>query len=213
MHPLLPPLHTNRPLERAGQHETALATLPKACKPLASGHLTLLVLFALLLGLGAVWGSYFTSHGSGDCAFPKGPVGAHHCTKLQHEQAAGSVQVEGKKDESQLLSPGTSRVNPRRNRFIFRMVSQESLKQLARSLGYYSPPTAPFSLTAYKIQIASLNNSTGTAVALLHSQNRSSPPTLSRERKQEQLGRGCQCAAPFLAGAPHTTRSPAASAE
>lgn len=29
-----------------------------------------------------------------------------------------------------------SRANPRRTRFIFRMVSQESLKQLARNLGY-----------------------------------------------------------------------------
>lgn len=29
-----------------------------------------------------------------------------------------------------------NRVNLRRNRFIFRMVSQESLKQIARNLGY-----------------------------------------------------------------------------
>lgn len=135
-HPLLPPPHAGWPPERAGQHGAASAALPKACKPPVSGHLTLLGLFASPLGFGAVWGSYSTSHGAGDRAFPKRLVGAHRCTKLQRGQAAGSVWGEGKEDESQLSSPGMSRVNPRRNRFIFRMVSQESLKQLARNLGY-----------------------------------------------------------------------------
>jgi len=63
-------------------------------------------------------------------------VGAHHYTKLQQKQAAGSVQGGRKEDESLILSPGMSRVNPRRIRFIYRMGSQESLKQLDRNLGY-----------------------------------------------------------------------------
>lgn len=49
--------------------EMASATLPKACKPLALGHLLLLVLFALLLMLNVVQDSYCTLHGSGDHEF------------------------------------------------------------------------------------------------------------------------------------------------
>lgn len=112
------------------------ATLPEACKPLAREYLTLPVLFALLVRLSAVKESCFTLHSSWDHAFPKGPVGVHHYTKLQHKQAVVSVHREEKEDESQLLSLGMNRVKPRRNKFIFRMMSQESLKQLARNLGY-----------------------------------------------------------------------------
>lgn len=87
------------------------------------------------------------------------------------------------------------------------MISQESLKQLALNLGYLNLPTAPFRTATHKILVASVNNSTGFALVLLHSQNRSSPPAPSWERK---LGWGCRWTAPSLAGAPHTTRLPAA---
>lgn len=132
LHPLPPLLYTSRSLKPAGQHKTAPATLPKSCKPLPSGHLTLLVLFD--------WGSgsYFAWL-QGPCLNPwraKRPVSAHHYTKLQHKQAADAVYWEAKENESQLLTSGMNRVNLRRNRFIFRMVSQESLKQIARNLGY-----------------------------------------------------------------------------
>lgn len=63
-------------------------------------------------------------------------MSAHHYTKVQHKQAADAVYWEAKENESQLLTSGMNRVNLRRNRFIFRMVSQESLKQIARNLGY-----------------------------------------------------------------------------
>lgn len=59
------------PWSKAGQHEMSSAALPKACKLLASGHLTLLIVFALPLRLGTVRCSDFTLHGSGDHAFPK----------------------------------------------------------------------------------------------------------------------------------------------
>lgn len=66
----------------------------------------------------------------------KRPVSAHHYTKLQHKRAADAVHWKTKENGSQLLTSGMNRVNLRRNRFIFRMVSQESLKQIARNLGY-----------------------------------------------------------------------------
>lgn len=124
----LPPLpHTNRSLKPAGQHETAPATLPKACKPLPSGHLTSLVLFALRLGLllcttpGTLQNPWHAERSES----------AHHYKKLQHEQEADAVYWEGKENGSQLSTPGMNRVNLRRSRFIFRMVSQESLKQIS----------------------------------------------------------------------------------
>lgn len=71
----------------------------------------------------------------GTVPFPKGwwvPMATQSCSVGKQRGQRGG---QGKEDESQLSSPGMSRVNPR-NRFIFRMVSQESLKQLARNLGY-----------------------------------------------------------------------------
>lgn len=74
--PIPPLLHTSRSLKPAGQHETAPATLPKACKPLPSGHLTPLVLFALRL-----------RHDPGDHTKPMARQKARECPSL-HTAAA-----------------------------------------------------------------------------------------------------------------------------
>lgn len=175
------------------------------CKPLTSGHLTLRAFCieaqALCMSLGTKLHPWHA----------KRPVSAHHYTKLQHAQAADAVYWEGKENGS--LTPGMNTVNLRGNRFIFRMVSQESLKQIARNSGYKSPPTSSFRPATHKIQITSPSNSTDTAAMLFHSQNWSSPHILSWETKQEQLGWGCWCAAPSLSGTSHTTCLPATLAE
>lgn len=127
VHPLLPLLHISRSLKPPGQHETTPATLPKVCKPLPSYPPCVLCIEAQAL----------TLHDPGDHAEPMACQKASECPSPHGAAAqAAAVYWEGKENGSQLLTPGMNRINLRRNRFIFRMVSQESIEQIARNFGY-----------------------------------------------------------------------------